>query len=162
MRAPLGAPGVSIVRPVCGIESHDEETLRSAFHLDYPNYEIVFCVALANDPAVALVRALIADHPHVPARLLVGNETIGANPKLNNVCKGWRAAAHDWIVMADCNVLMPRDYIQRLLATWRGGHRPRCVAAGRLPSRRVLGRDRMRLPQYLSGALAIHGRQHRP
>lgn len=119
MRAPLDAPGVSIVRPVCGIETHDEETLRSAFYLDYSNYEIVFCVALANDPAVALVRALIADHPHVRARLLVGSESIGANPKLNNVYKGWRAAAHDWIVMADCNVLMPRDYIERLLATWQ-------------------------------------------
>ena len=66
-----------------------------------------------------LVRRLIATHPRVPARLLIGNETISDNPKLNNVCKGWRAAAHDWIVMADSNVLMPRDYIQRLLAAWR-------------------------------------------
>ena len=33
--------------------------------------------------------------------------------------KGWRAAAHDWIVIADSNVLMPPDYIQRLFASWR-------------------------------------------
>src|SRR6516164_7679622 len=33
--------------------------------------------------------------------------------------KGWRAASHDWIVIADSNVLMPRDYIQRLFASWR-------------------------------------------
>ena len=33
--------------------------------------------------------------------------------------KGWRAAANDRIVMADSNVLMPRDYMQRLLATCR-------------------------------------------
>jgi ceramide glucosyltransferase len=65
------------------------------------------------------VRQLIAAHPHVAARLLIGNETISDNPKLNNVCKGWRAAAYDWIVMADSNVLMPRDYIERLLAAWR-------------------------------------------
>ena len=44
---------------------------------------------------------------------------ISDNPKLNNVCKGWRGAAYDWIVMADSNVLMPRDYIERLLAAWR-------------------------------------------
>jgi hypothetical protein len=68
---------------------------------------------------VPLVRRLIAAYPDVPARLLIGNETISDNPKLNNVCKGWRAAAHDWIVMADSNVLMPRDYIERLLAAWR-------------------------------------------
>jgi ceramide glucosyltransferase len=117
--APLGAPGVSVVRPICGIENHGEETLRSAFRLDYPRYEIIFCAASANDAAVPLVRRLMASHPHVPARLLIGNETISDNPKLNNVCKGWRAAQYDWIVMADSNVLMPRDYIQRLLATWR-------------------------------------------
>jgi ceramide glucosyltransferase len=55
----------------------------------------------------------------VRARLLIGNHAISANPKLNNLVKGWREAAGDWIVMADSNVLMPADYIQRLLAGWR-------------------------------------------
>jgi ceramide glucosyltransferase len=50
---------------------------------------------------------------------MIGNESISNNPKLNNVCKGWRAAAHDWLIMADSNVLMPRDYIHRLIAAWR-------------------------------------------
>lgn len=117
--AASAAPGVSLVRPICGLENHIEETLESAFHLDYPRYEIIFCVAAASDSALALVRRLIADHPHVPARLLIGNDAISANPKLNNVCKGWRVAAYDRIVMADSNVLMPRDYIERLLAAWR-------------------------------------------
>ena len=117
--APSDVVGVSLVRPVCGMENHIEETLRSAFHLDYPRYEVIFCAASANDAAAPLVRRLIAAHPHVPARLLIGNETVSDNPKLNNVCKGWRAAAYDWIVMADSNVLMPRDYIERLRAAWR-------------------------------------------
>jgi ceramide glucosyltransferase len=117
--APSDVAGVSLVRPVCGMENYIEETLRSAFHLDYPRYEIIFCAASAHDAAVPLVRQLIAAHPHVAARLLIGNETISDNPKLNNVCKGWRAAAYDWIVMADSNVLMPRDYVERLLAAWR-------------------------------------------
>ncbi|HEY6258167.1 MAG TPA: ceramide glucosyltransferase [Xanthobacteraceae bacterium] len=113
------APAVSLVRPVCGIENYVEETLASAFALDYPHYEIVFCVAAAQDPIVPTVRRLIAAHPGVPARLLVGNEKISDNPKLNNVYKGWRDAAHEWIVLADSNVFMPPDYIQRLLAAWR-------------------------------------------
>jgi len=113
------APAISLVRPVCGIDNYVEDTLRSAFHLDYPRYEIVFCVALPGDPVVPLVERLIAAYPQVRARLLVGNESISDNPKLNNVYKGWRAAQHDWIVMADSNVLMPRDYLWRLLAAWR-------------------------------------------
>jgi ceramide glucosyltransferase len=118
-RPPAHAPAVSLVRPVCGIENHVEETLASAFDLDYPRYEIVFCVASAQDPVVPTVRRLMAAHPGVPARLLVGNEKISHNPKLDNVYKGWRAAAHDWVVLADSNVFMPPDYIQRLISAWR-------------------------------------------
>ena len=112
---------------------------RSAFDLDYPRYEIIFCAAAANDSALPLVRRLIADHPHVPARLLIGNDAISENPKLNNVCKGWSAAAYDRIVMADSNVLMPRDYIERLLAAWRADTGARDLTAGRLPPARLLG-----------------------
>jgi ceramide glucosyltransferase len=112
------APAVSLIRPVCGIENHGEETLRSTFTLDYPRYEIIFCVSRGDDPVVPLVRRLMAAHGHVPARLLVGEERINDNPKLNNVAKGWRAAVHDWIIIADSNVLMPPDYIQRMLARW--------------------------------------------
>ena len=50
---------------------------------------------------------------------MIGDERVSNNPKLNNVLKGWRAAQHDWIVLADSNVLMPPDYLQRLMASWR-------------------------------------------
>ena len=116
--APDGPP-VTIVRPVCGVDNYVEETLASSFALDYPRYEILFCAAQARDPIVPQVRALIADNPHVPARLLIGDDRVSVNPKLNNCVKGWDAAAHDWIVIADSNVLMPPDYIQRLLAAWQ-------------------------------------------
>jgi ceramide glucosyltransferase len=113
------APGVSLVRPLCGVENYVEETLGSAFGLDYPCYEIVFCVASTQDAVVPLVKRLMAAHPGVPARLLFGNETVSDNPKLNNCFKGWRAAAHEWVVLADSNVFMPPDYIQRLMSAWR-------------------------------------------
>jgi ceramide glucosyltransferase len=113
-----GAPPVTNVRPVCGIENFGVETLRSTFRLDYPDYEVLFCVASPRDPVVPLVERLVAEN-RGRARLLIGDDRISQNPKLNNVVKGWRAARHDWIVIADSNVLMPRDYIQRLLDAWR-------------------------------------------
>lgn len=119
LAAPRDAPAVSLIRPVCGVDNYAEETLRSSFTLDYPNYELLFCCARADDPVLGLLRKLIAAHPEVPTRILVGDDEISANPKLNNCVKGWSAAAHCWIIMADSNVLMPRDYIQRLLAAWR-------------------------------------------
>src|SRR6202171_3236148 len=114
-------PPVTILRPVCGLDNFIEETLRSSFHLDYPHYEILFCAAHRSDPVIPLVRRLIGEYPRVQARILIGDEIVNGNPKLDNIAKGWRAASHDWIVMADANVLMPCDYIQRLLAKWRPG-----------------------------------------
>lgn len=88
---------------------------RRCERLEYREYEAIFCVAFSQDPVIAIVEALIRNNPNVRARLLVGDDRISANPKLNNCVKGWKAAAHAWIVIADSNVLMPRDYIQRLL-----------------------------------------------
>ncbi len=112
-------PPVSLVRPLCGLDNYAADTLSSTFALDCQDYEILFCVASASDPVVPLVEQLIASHPGANARLLIGDDRVSANPKLNNVIKGWREAAQQWIIIADSNVLMPRDYIQRLFANWR-------------------------------------------
>jgi len=110
---------VTIVRPVCGLESCIERTLESSFVLDYPCYELIFCVARSDDPVVPVVRGLMEAHPEIPSRLLVGDDRISENPKLNNCVKGWEAAQSEWVVLADSNVLMPRDYIQQLLMSRR-------------------------------------------
>lgn len=113
-------PPVTIIRPVCGLDPFDELTLRSTFRLSHPGVEILFCSARAHDAAVPLVQRLIADHPHVDAKLLIGDDKSTQNPKLNNIIKGWAAARHPWIVIADSNVLMPADYVAQMFAEMRG------------------------------------------
>jgi ceramide glucosyltransferase len=113
--------GVTVLRPVCGLENNIEETLASTFTLAYPRYEVLFCVATAADPVVPLVERLIAANPAVSARLLVGDDQVCGNPKLNNLVKGWKSARHDWIIMADSNVLLPHDYVESLFSRWVPG-----------------------------------------
>ncbi len=114
-------PGITVIRPLCGLENLLEETLTTTFQADYPEFEILFCVADAADPAIPLAQRLIAAHPHVNARLLIGDDKISGNPKLNNCVKGWHAAAYDYILLADSNVLLPPDYLTRLLDQWTPG-----------------------------------------
>ncbi len=121
LQPPADGPPVSLVIPVCGIDNYGEDTLRSAFNCNYPRYQVIFCAARADDPVVPLVRRLIADHPWADAQLLIGDDAVSANPKLNNVVKGWEAASYDWIAIVDSNILIRRDYIQRLLAARRAG-----------------------------------------
>ncbi|GAB0115946.1 ceramide glucosyltransferase [Acidisoma sp. 7E03] len=117
--APAEAPRVTIIRPLCRINNFERETLASTFLLDYPDYEILFCVEDADDPVVGLVHGLMAAHPHVRAELLIGANRRTANPKLNNCLKAWDVVRTPWVIMADSNVLMPRDYVQRMQAAWR-------------------------------------------
>lgn len=111
--------GISLVRTIHGINPLEEETLRSSFLQSHAKYEVLFCAASEGDPAVACVRRLIAAFPDVDARLLIGDDQISANPKLNNMVKGWRAAKHEWIVFADSNLMLPPDYLDRVLAAWK-------------------------------------------
>jgi ceramide glucosyltransferase len=113
---PAERPPVTVIRPVCGIDHAAEETLGSTFRLAYPAYEIIFCVSDPADPVALLVERLIAANPDRPARLLAGRDRYPFNPKLDNCAKGWEAARHDWIVMADSNLLLPPDYLDRIMA----------------------------------------------
>lgn len=109
-------PRVTLLRPLCGRDPLEEETLASTFGLTHPDLEILFCVADPADPVIPLVRDMIARHPGHDAHLLIGDDRVSANPKLNNLEKGWRRATGDLVVMADSNLLLPPDYIDRLLA----------------------------------------------
>lgn len=116
VRAPSNAPAVTLLRPACGIENNVAATLESSFRLDYPNYEIVFCVQKDDDPIIPIIQALMAENDHIESRLLIGDDKISINPKLNNLVKGWEEAAHEWVVMTDSNVMLPADYIQYLFS----------------------------------------------
>lgn len=112
-------PPVTIVRPVRGIEAFSRETAVSGLELDYPRYRTIFCAADAEDPIVPLIAELIERYGQERVALITGDVAVSANPKLNNCVKGWEAATTDWVILADSNVLMPKDYIQRMLASWR-------------------------------------------
>lgn len=114
-------PFVSLVRPVCGVDSLDRETLGSSFAQAYPDYEMIFCAASETDPAVDLVRELAAAHPEVTAQVLVGDTPLSANPKLNNLVKGYAAARGAIVVMTDSNLLLPPDYLSILDDAWSPG-----------------------------------------
>jgi len=111
-------PAVSILRPLCGVDNFIEETLETTFRLDYPKYEIVFCVADKYDPVIPIVEGLINAHGSVEAILQVGHSSLSVNPKLNNLIKGWHGSRYEWVIMADSNVLMPKNYVQCMLSAW--------------------------------------------
>ncbi|KAG1715989.1 hypothetical protein ID866_1154 [Astraeus odoratus] len=107
-RSPLttssDAPGVSILRPLKGLDTNLYENLESTFTQEYPNFEILLSVADEHDQALAIVRDLIAKYPQVNARIIIGEEVVGVNPKVNNLVQPYREAAHDILWVIDSNI----------------------------------------------------------
>jgi ceramide glucosyltransferase len=114
-------PFITLLRPMHGVDAFDRETLASSFGQDYPDYEILFCIADGDDPGVALAAELIAAHPGARARLLIGDTRVSANPKLNNVIKGWRESRAAFVAMADANLLLAPGYLAELAGRWGPG-----------------------------------------
>lgn len=113
---------VTLLRPVCGLDPNDAETLGSTFRLaPHPALDIVFCVAREHDPAVPLIRQLIAENLSRNARLLIGDERPTGNPKLDNLVKGWRGSQGAWVIMADSNVRLPPNYVADVFAAFGPG-----------------------------------------
>jgi len=65
-------PGVSILRPLKGLDTNLYENLESTFIQEYPNFEILFSVADENDQALFIVRELITKYPQVKAEIVIG------------------------------------------------------------------------------------------
>lgn len=68
----LPSPGVSILRPLKGLDTNLYENLESTFKQEYSNYEIIFSVADENDQALLVAQALMNRYPGVQATIITG------------------------------------------------------------------------------------------
>jgi ceramide glucosyltransferase len=65
-------PGVSILRPLKGLDTNLFDNLESSFKQEYPNFEILLSVADEQDKALPVVYELLAKYPSVNARVIIG------------------------------------------------------------------------------------------
>ncbi|KAH8309383.1 ceramide glucosyltransferase [Drosophila kikkawai] len=102
-------PGVSILKPLMGVDPNLQHNLETFFTMDYPLYELLFCVEDKEDPAIQLVERLLTKYPKVDAKLFVGGSDVGVNPKINNIHPGYMAAKYDFVMISDSGIKMKDD-----------------------------------------------------
>ncbi|KAH9813912.1 family 21 glycosyltransferase [Melampsora americana] len=112
---PNSLPSVSILRPLCGIDPNLEQNLESAFLQEWPSdrLEILLCVANDKDLAIPIAERVIGKYPLVNARLLIGEEKVGVNPKINNLMRAYRTATSDLLWILDSNILVQPTTLSR-------------------------------------------------
>jgi ceramide glucosyltransferase len=107
---------VSILKPLRGTDPEMYQSFRSHCLQDYPEYEIIFGVSDANDPAIQLVERLKTEFTQHAIRLLVCRENLGANTKVSNLAQMAREACHAYIIVNDSDIRVEPDYLRRVLA----------------------------------------------
>ncbi len=93
---------ISILKPLSGHDEGLEENLRSFFKQEYPEWEILFAVHRADDPAIPVVEKLRKEFPGgPPARLIVTGEPPGPNAKVFSLARMTGEARYPLFVTSD-------------------------------------------------------------
>jgi ceramide glucosyltransferase len=113
----LGAfPAVTILKPLHGDEPGLFDNLASFCRQDYAGaIQVVFGVARADDPAIAVVEELRAAFPDMAIELVVDGRVAGSNPKVANLINMSPRIVHDIVVIADSDIRVQPDYLRRIV-----------------------------------------------
>lgn len=112
-------PSISVLKPLKGLDVELFQNLSVLCQQNYGRYQVIFGVADADDPAVAVVRELQAAYPTVDIELVVDGRIYGSNHKVSNLHNMYQRAKHDVIVIADSDIRVGPDYLRGLVGPLR-------------------------------------------
>src|SRR5215475_15727234 len=76
-------PPISILKPLCGMDPHAYESLRSHCVQDYPVFEIIFGLADPADEIIPSVQQLMTEFPAMPIQILHCPQQLNSNLKIS-------------------------------------------------------------------------------
>ncbi|KGF73162.1 glycosyl transferase [Neosynechococcus sphagnicola sy1] len=106
---------VSILIPVCGVDEGALANWTSFCIQDIPTYEVLFGVMNPEDPAVPILKTLIAQFPD-HARLILCQEVRGINHQISNLMHLLEAAQFERIIFADSDIRVTPEYLRIVTA----------------------------------------------
>ena len=110
-------PAVTILKPLHGAEPTLYANLAGFCAQTYPSpVQIVFGVDHPDDPAVAVVRKLMADLPACDLKLVIDARRHGENRKVSNLINMLGEARHPVLVVSDSDIVVGPDYLKGVVA----------------------------------------------
>ncbi|MGE0048517.1 MAG: bacteriohopanetetrol glucosamine biosynthesis glycosyltransferase HpnI [Acidithiobacillus sp.] len=112
---PLSSPdafGVSIIKPLHGVEPELSANLQSFLTQHYPRFEMICGVQDSVDPVLPLLDGFRRQ----PAlRVVQHTTTLGSNPKVNNLAGIIAQASYPVLVLADADIRVGSGYLACLV-----------------------------------------------
>ncbi|MEM5436970.1 bacteriohopanetetrol glucosamine biosynthesis glycosyltransferase HpnI [Paraburkholderia diazotrophica] len=107
---------VSVLKPLCGAEPRLFENLATFCEQTHPCFELICGVSRADDAAVAIVHRLQTVYPERQISLVIDPRIHGTNLKVSNLINMAEWARHDVFVIADSDIAVEADYLERVCA----------------------------------------------
>jgi ceramide glucosyltransferase len=107
---------VTILKPVCGAEPRLYECLKSFCRLNHAPLQIIFGVGDHEDPAIPVVRRLIAEFSALDLSLVIDSAVHGTNLKVGNLINMYRSAKHEIVIVSDSDTEVVPDCLNSVLA----------------------------------------------
>jgi ceramide glucosyltransferase len=105
-------PGVTMLKPIHGLEPRMEQNLEGYFRLNYSDYEIVFGCRGHEDPGLSIVEKLRARYPNVKVRIVFSGEPQWPNAKVYSLDKMIASTSNDFFVITDSDITVQPDFLK--------------------------------------------------
>ena len=107
---------VSVLKPLKGADEELHAALRSHCVQRYGGAVEVLCgVRSAEDPAVAVVRAVQEEFPEAALRLVVCPDELGTSGKVATLVQLVREARFDHLLVNDADIVVSPDYLREIM-----------------------------------------------
>jgi ceramide glucosyltransferase len=109
------SPPISILKPLKGLDDDLFDNLVSFCEQDYPDYEIIFCLEEAKDPALKLAEKIKKMYPHKKISIVIKEGDYALNPKVNNLVAAYRRSQFPYFLISDSDVRVDKDYLTEII-----------------------------------------------
>lgn len=109
-------PPVTVLKPVCGLEKNLGVNLRSACVQDYPEFQVVFSVQDAGDPAIPLLKDIQREFGAEKVAVAIDGTQSAPNGKIKNLLGALPYARYEYLVISDSDVRLRPDYLKTIIA----------------------------------------------
>ena len=112
---PRGSAGISVLKPLRGVDDDLEANLASFAAQEWPEWEVLLGLHDGADPAAPVAHAAVARWPG-RFRVVVQGPDLGMNPKVSQLASLVPAARHRILVISDSNVRVEPGYLSEIAA----------------------------------------------
>ena len=114
--AGAAAPGVTVLKPLCGDEPRLYERLCSICVQDYRPFQIIFGLHSAADSALPVARRVQQQFGALDIECVIDPTRHGVNAKVSNLLNMLPRAKHELLVIADSDIEVTPDFLRRVVA----------------------------------------------